>query len=43
MSLEPLFCDQLSGHYIMIKEDVYTEGKVPELVHVLRAGEPVLR
>jgi hypothetical protein len=27
----------------MIKEDVCAEGKVPQLVHVLRAGEPILK
>jgi hypothetical protein len=30
-------------HYLIIKEDVCAEGKVPELVNALRAGESVLR
>lgn len=37
------FSGQLGGHCITIKEDVYAEGKVLELVCALRAGEPVPR
>jgi hypothetical protein len=43
MSLEFPLCGQLSGHPVMIREDVCPEGKPPKLAHVLMAGEPVLR
>jgi hypothetical protein len=43
MPLEPPFYGQLNGHWAHVREDVCTEGKVPELVHALRAVEPVLK